>query len=105
LYWCSTPDHDEDWFVVARSARDARRYHEREEGYAPGDADAELVCALPPRAAYDGPAWPSAELLKACGAEFVRGAGSRIVRIAGRVYGEGNVAENAAARLGVSLKQ
>ena len=33
LYWCTTEDADEDWFVVADSARAARRYHERAEGY------------------------------------------------------------------------
>jgi hypothetical protein len=39
LYWCTTPDHDEDWFVMARTAHSARRYHENEEGYAKGTAE------------------------------------------------------------------
>jgi hypothetical protein len=105
LYWCSTPDHDEDWFVVARSARVARRYHEREEGYGEGDAEAELVCALPAGVTYDGVAWPSEELLAACGAEVTTIGGSRVARIGGHVYGEGNVVDNVAARMGVTVKQ
>lgn len=28
LYWCTTVDHDEDWFTFADSARQARAYHE-----------------------------------------------------------------------------
>jgi hypothetical protein len=28
LYWVTTQDHDEDWFIFAESARSARAYHE-----------------------------------------------------------------------------
>ncbi len=41
LFWCSTPDHDEDWFIVAATARSAGQQHEIDEGYAPGTARAE----------------------------------------------------------------
>ena len=53
LYWCTTPDHDEDWFIVARSAAAASREHEDDEGYEGyegyegGDAEAELACDVP----------------------------------------------------------
>ena len=47
LYWCTTPDGDEDWFVVADSAATARRFHEAAEGYCRGDAHAERAIALP----------------------------------------------------------
>jgi hypothetical protein len=67
LYWCTTPDHDEDWFVIARTAASARLYHEREEVYGAGDADAELVCDVPARFAKDAPCWPSDAALEACG--------------------------------------
>lgn len=43
LYWVTTRDHDEDWFIVAANSRSAQRFHERYEGYNPGDAAAELV--------------------------------------------------------------
>jgi len=43
LYWCTTDDHDEDWFIFAESARQARAYHEDYEGYDKGDADSRLI--------------------------------------------------------------
>src|SRR5260370_28331531 len=43
LYWCTTADHDEDWFIFAESARQARAYHEHYEGYGKGDASSRLI--------------------------------------------------------------
>ena len=43
LYWVTTADHDEDWFIFAESARSARSYHEHYEGYGKGDARARLI--------------------------------------------------------------
>jgi hypothetical protein len=43
LYWCTTSDHDEDWFIFAESARQARAYHEDYEGYDKGDASSRLI--------------------------------------------------------------
>jgi hypothetical protein len=98
LYWCSTPDHDEDWFVVGRSAAQARRLHENEEGYAAGDASAELVCAVPPSIVGVEAGWPSDALLRACGIELTKDAtGTRLARYGGRGFVEGNVILNAAA--------
>ncbi|WP_438006437.1 hypothetical protein WME89_48965 [Sorangium sp. So ce321] len=112
LYWCETDDHDEDWFVVARNADDARAFHEDAEGYDEEDARAELVCVLPlaeqAAAEKEGDHWPSDETLLACGAEFLvnvlqdganelraaMSSGSRVVRINGRVYGEGDIVGN-----------
>ena len=54
LYWCTTADGDEDWFVVAHSPREAKRFHEDAEGYERGDADAERVALLPPELHTDG---------------------------------------------------
>ena len=116
LYWCETDDHDEDWFVVARNVAEAKRFHERAEGYDKGDARAELVCSLPAsdqRDTYQTVGWPSKETLIACGAEFLpnipqdganelreyMGSGARVVRIKGRVYGEGDIVGNTLHRL------
>ena len=41
LYWVTTDDHDEDWFVLAPSPEEATQYFENYEGYNPGDAEAE----------------------------------------------------------------
>jgi len=43
LYWVTTDDHDEDWFIFAESARHARSYHEDYEGYGKGDAHSRLI--------------------------------------------------------------
>lgn len=118
LYWCTTADGDEDWFVVADSARSARRFHEAVEDYQPGDAHAERIMALPdefltPKGWRDGPkgtayeraCWPSDELLVACGAEIAElpatgprrqmGVVCKDVRFGERVYRAGDVVTNA----------
>jgi hypothetical protein len=43
LYWCTTADHDHDWFIFAESAGNARAYHEHCEGYDEGDANSRLI--------------------------------------------------------------
>ena len=118
LYWCETPDHDEDWFIVARSADEAAAFHEDAEGYDVGEADAELVCVLADGLQRDADrersGWPSNQVLLACGAELVPhtprdddadireqvGSRARVVRINGRVYGEGDLVSNLRHLLG-----
>ena len=115
LYWCTTPDHDEDWFVIARGEDEAEAFHVDEEGYDEDDATAELVMVLP-KAVQAGRnvGWPSHELLAACGAEFLpavhadgenelrqlMGSGGRVVRIAGRVFAEGDIVANTLRQVG-----
>lgn len=110
LFWCTTDDHDEDWFVIARDEQDAATFHEDAEGYDEGEAMAELICVLPPteQTNYHAPSWPTDKTLLACGAEIVPfvpqdganelrervGSGSRLVRIGGRVYQEGDIVGN-----------
>ncbi|MGA1982804.1 MAG: hypothetical protein ABSG84_10020 [Acidobacteriaceae bacterium] len=43
LHWCTTDDHDEDWFIFASSAGQARSFHEHYEGYDKGDAHSRLL--------------------------------------------------------------
>jgi hypothetical protein len=43
LYWVTTQDHDEDWFILAESAKSARAFHEHYEGYGKGDANSRLL--------------------------------------------------------------
>jgi hypothetical protein len=47
LYWVTTEDHDEDWFIVASSPQEATQYYENMEGYDPGDAKAEEILDIP----------------------------------------------------------
>jgi hypothetical protein len=88
LYWVTTEDHDEDWFVVAKSAEEASKYHENMEGYDPGEAKAEEVLDIPENVSAEI-GWPSDELLLAVGAEFLINDQSRVVEIAGRKFCEG----------------
>lgn len=106
LFWATTPDHDEDWFVVAESADEAARWHESAEGYSKGDASAQLVANIPDGVEpEDG--WPSDEVILACGGELVAyqapggteaaalrklvGSGARAVRFGDAVYVEGDL--------------
>ena len=43
MYWVTTADHAEDWFIFAESARQARAFHEDHEGYGKGDARSRLI--------------------------------------------------------------
>jgi hypothetical protein len=81
--------------VIARTPQSARRYHENEEGYEKGTAEAEYVCDVPAGFTEDPPCWPSKAAIEACGGEFLKG-GVRVVRIGGRVFAEGDAFENAA---------
>jgi hypothetical protein len=43
LYWVTTADDGEDWFIFAASAKSARTYHEDYEDYGKGDANSRLI--------------------------------------------------------------
>ena len=87
VYWCTTREHREDWFVVASSAAEAARFHEAAEGERPGSVFADRLAPLPARLCgargwfdpFDGlwtrgASWPSARLLELCGATITAGA-------------------------------
>jgi hypothetical protein len=88
LYWVTTEDHAEDWFVLARNAEEAGTLHEDMEGYDPGDATAEEIVEIPKDIQAEA-GWPSDEVLLALGAKFLSDSPSRIVEIAGRRFCEG----------------
>jgi len=88
LYWVTTEDHAEDWFVLANSAEEAATFHEDAEGYAPRNATAELILEIP-RWVTANAGWPSDDVLKACGAKFLSEAPTRLVEISDRKFSEG----------------
>lgn len=88
LYWCETADHDEDWFVVASSARQACKLHEEAQGYGPGEAQAPLVCRIP-RTLPAHKGWPDHALLRARGAGFRSDRPPRVVDLNATVYQQG----------------
>lgn len=103
LYWLETTDHDEDWFVVARTAREARLFFEDQEGYARGDATSSHVLRLPKELQFQpepgtsfsniapihAPCWPSEALIKACGGVYLMKGDVRVVQIGESTYAEG----------------
>ena len=88
LYWLTTEDHGEDWFIIANSADEAATFHEDAEGYDIGDATAELVTEIPDGVKAD-PGWPSDDVLRSCGAEIVADGSARVVKIGERTFSEG----------------
>lgn len=103
LYWVATPDHDEDWFILAYSAAQALRIHEDEEGYDHGYAHSELVLTLPADKQNEEVGWPSMELLEELGGKIlpIAGSGVRVVRFGDRTYSEGDIVSNVAHNLGL----
>ena len=91
LYWVTTEDHDEDWFVVESSSKKASRFHEKMEGYNPGDATAKKVLSIPQNLLAE-PGWPSDELLLALGARFIQNDQTRVVENGGKTLFEGMLA-------------
>lgn len=91
LYWVTTDDHDEDWFIVASSSQAASKAYEDREGYNPGDARAEAILDIPEGVPAET-GWPSEALLHALGAEFLHFDQPRVVEIAGRKFCEGMLA-------------
>ena len=88
LYWVTTEDHHEDWFIVAASAAKASMFHEREEGYDKGDAKAVKILDIPTHIeVIQG--WPSEQQLLALGANFIRNETPRVVEINGAKFSEG----------------
>jgi hypothetical protein len=88
LYWATTEFHEEDWLIVADSAKEAAQIHEEWEGYGDGDAIAEFVLDIPDTI-FAEKGWPSNELLKALGAKCIDDDLARVVEISGRVFCEG----------------
>jgi hypothetical protein len=95
LYWVTTLDHDEDWFILARTPRAAASYHEDCEGYDSGDAKARLVIARVELQKYEqGPPPCHAQIadLITLGFEVVGGGPHRRrVRFKGDLYVEGQL--------------
>lgn len=88
LFWVTTEDHAEDWFIVAESADEATAFHEYQEGYDPGDARAEMILEIPDGIKVDL-GWPSEDVLRSCGAKILSGESPRIVEIGNRRFCEG----------------
>jgi hypothetical protein len=93
LYWVTTPDHSEDWFILARTRRSAAKFHDSYEGYDDNYATAELVVAGTgvSESSFEGlPRHAQIPDLRQLGFEIVdpRG-GQRVVRLNEKLFIEG----------------
>ena len=119
LFWASTEDHDEDWFIVAHTAAAAARLHEDLEGYGHKDAEAEFVCEVPSSCQNFVAGWPSDALIAACGGKFLApedddpqheemrkmiGQGNRAVLLGNRIFVEGDMVRSITARQAKELR-
>jgi hypothetical protein len=91
LYWVSTSDHDEDWFIFARSKRSAARFHVEYEGYGSGEAVAEMILVAS-GAAGPFPRHAQIDDLVALGFEILKGGShGRSVKFRNRTFVEGHL--------------
>jgi len=88
LYWVTTVDHHEDWFMIASTAKEAAKLHEKYEGYNSGDAIAEEILQIPENISCKK-GWPKHQLLVDLGAVFLLNEPVRVVEIKGRKFCEG----------------
>ena len=93
LYWVTTPDHSEDWFIFARTQRSAAKFHDDYEGYNDHYANARLVISDTPvseSAHCEIPRHAQVPDLKALGFEILQPqGGERAVRLDGELFVEG----------------
>ena len=88
LYWVTTEDHHEDWFIIASSKKGASKLHEDFEGYDFGSASSQEILSIPENIPVEA-GWPSEEILLSVGAKFIKKNEPRIVEINGKQFTEG----------------
>ena len=88
LYWVTTEDHCEDWFVIAPSPLAAEQFHETAEGYDSGEASAEEILVIPSEFNPEK-GWPTDELILNLGGVFINADHPRIVKLYNKTYCEG----------------
>jgi len=95
LYWVTTDDDSENWFIFARRRRSAESYHENYEGYNAHDATARTILTNVQLAEYEaGPPPCHARIkdLQALGFEILdRPEYERAVRFRGELFFEGGM--------------
>lgn len=92
LFWVSTPCHEEDWFVVAKSYHAATKFFEDHEGFNRGDAKAKKVFDLEDTdfdSDRSGSHHPSHELIESIGGNIDWDGYGRVVTLNGKTYYEG----------------
>lgn len=115
LYWCwFEHNHERDWFVLGRSARDARRAFQsadEDDARDEGRPAVELIARLPAKLQTTRPsqdierAIESQDIeraIEACGGRFLRRHEPRVVVIGGITYREGGLGAWADGLMGIA---
>ncbi len=89
LYWISTDDHDEDWFVISSSRKGAINFFRGSEGYCEDDKiKAEYICRTP-RIYEHGSHYGQIDMLKEMKFKIIDECPTRLVWGKGRLFCEG----------------
>ena len=94
LYWVTTPQNEENWFVVASNKMKAESFHNDAEGFDDGYSSAKLICEIPTYLLkvhhnIDDEDWPTNELLKELDFNVIEEDFPRIVLFNGKLFYEG----------------
>lgn len=93
VYWCSTSKHTEDWFIQAKSVKQAKEAFAEFEGFDVTEVRAKLVCDIPEKYYLKKPAYIQVDTLKCLGFDILQADQPKIVRLNGRLYREGTIIE------------
>src|SRR5205823_5595168 len=91
LYWVTTKDHDEDWFILAASRKSAAEFFENAEGYSPGDATAIFLETLPAKRVFEE-GYATYSLVRQLGYKKISKNRLSLYRKRGKTFLEGSVA-------------
>ncbi|MFA5310459.1 MAG: GIY-YIG nuclease family protein [Candidatus Paceibacterota bacterium] len=91
LYWVTTRDGGENWFIVAKTDASACSFHEAYEGYSSGDAKARKISSVPLKYCRRKPYHAQLDLLEKLGFTILSDDDVRVVRKNGKIYREGCV--------------
>ena len=107
LYWVTTPQNEENWFVVASSKANAENFHNQAEGFDEDYSSAKFICEIPFKLLNEhhkinDEDWPNHELLQELGFNLIEDDFPRIVLFNGKLFyeGKGNlkIIENIASK-------
>jgi hypothetical protein len=90
LYWVTTPLNEEDWFIIAKDAKAACKFHEHAEGFERGYAKAKEICSVEKKYEKGEAYWASLNILEDLGFKILSEAPYRILQKDSKIYQEGS---------------
>lgn len=87
LYWVTTEDHADDWFIAANNAEEAISFHAAICWYDHDLVNAETVIGIPKKMDMHV-GWPSMKELESLGANIIVNKFPRVVEFRGKRYFE-----------------